>query len=129
MTYSAAHNIRRNADHRVRRTPPENVQLFRSVLLWTVVLELATLVLRFGFSLESTRDTASTIGVMTAGLRVHHSYLGILLLPVAAWLPRRAGWCERKLSGVAGGLVCSDLVHHFAVLWIITGSPQFDLFY
>jgi hypothetical protein len=26
-------------------------------------------------------------------------------------------------------LLASDLVHHFVVLWLLTGSPQFDLFY
>ena len=30
---------------------------------------------------------------------------------------------------LAIGLVVSDLVHHFLVLWPLTGSPQFDLFY
>jgi hypothetical protein len=99
------------------------------VLAWTALFEVVTLVLRFGFSLESTRDTATTVGVLTAGLRVHHSYLGMLLLPAAAWLPRRLTGLERKLAGIAGGLVCSDLVHHFLVLWLLTGSPQFDLFY
>lgn len=112
-----------------RRISAGRAHFFRSVLVWTAVFELVTLALRFGFSLESTRDTASTVGVITAGLRVHHSYLGILLLPLAAWLPRRAGWFEWKLAGIAGGLICSDLIHHFVVLWLITGSPQFDLFY
>ena len=99
------------------------------MLRWTVVFELVTLVLRFGFSLESTRDTASTVGLLTAGLRVHHSYLGMLLLPFAAWLPQRAAWLERRLAAIAAGLVLSDLVHHFVVLWLVTGSAQFDLFY
>lgn len=103
--------------------------MFWGALWWTVLLELLTLVLRFGFSLESTRDTASTIGELTAGIRVHHGYLGVVLLPLAAWLPRRAVRLERGLAGLGGGLLGSDLVHHFVVLWVITGSPQFDLFY
>ncbi|MFM7036816.1 MAG: hypothetical protein ACKO2L_03760 [Planctomycetaceae bacterium] len=100
-----------------------------AMLWWMAAFELVTLVLRFGFSLESTRDTASTVGLLTAGLRVHHSYVGMLLLPVAAWLPQRAAWLERRLAAIAAGLVLSDLVHHFVVLWLITGSAQFDLFY
>jgi hypothetical protein len=99
------------------------------VVFWTVVFELLTLVLRFGFSLESTRDTASTVGYVTAGVRVHHGYVGVALLPLAAWLPLRAVWWERRLAAVGGGLLASDLVHHFVVLWLLTGSPQFDLFY
>ena len=113
----------------VRRPLSGRARFCCAVLAWTALFEVVTLVLRFGFSLESTRDTASTVGVLTAGLRVHHSYLGMLLLPAAAWLPRRATGLERKLAGIAGGLVCSDLVHHFLVLWLLTGSPQFDLFY
>lgn len=111
------------------RTCSGGLRFLGAMLRWTVIFELATLVLRFGFSLESTRDTASTVGLLTAGLRVHHSYLGMLLLPVAAWLPRRAAWLERRLAAIAAGLVLSDLVHHFVVLWLVTGSAQFDLFY
>lgn len=111
------------------RTCSGGLRFLRAMLRWTVIFELVTLVLRFGFSLESTRDTASTVGLLTAGLRVHHSYLGMLLLPAAAWLPRRAAWLERRLAAIAAGLVLSDLVHHFVVLWLVTGSAQFDLFY
>jgi hypothetical protein len=111
------------------RTCSGGLRFLGVMLRWTVIFELVTLVLRFGFSLESTRDTASTVGLLTAGLRVHHSYLGMLLLPVAAWLPRRAAWLERRLAAIAAGLVLSDLVHHFVVLWLVTGSAQFDLFY
>jgi hypothetical protein len=111
------------------RTCSGGLRFLGAMLRWTVIFELVTLVLRFGFSLESTRDTASTVGLLTAGLRVHHSYLGMLLLPVAAWLPRRAAWLERRLAAIAAGLVLSDLVHHFVVLWLVTGSAQFDLFY
>lgn len=103
--------------------------MIRRVIWWTVLFELLTLVLRFGFSLESTRDTASTIGLLTLGVRVHHGYLGVLLLPLAAWLPRRAAVLERQMAGLGGGLLGSDLLHHFVVLWVLTGSPQFDLFY
>lgn len=105
------------------------ISFVSAVILWTFLFEGLTVLLRFGFALESTRDTAATIGVITSGIRVHHSYLGILLLPAAAWLPRRASGLEWLFSSVAAGLVCSDLVHHFVVLWLLTGSPQFDLFY
>ena len=30
---------------------------------------------------------------------------------------------------VGAALVISDLVHHFLVLWPVTGNPQFQLFY
>jgi hypothetical protein len=123
-------NSAQQKNHLLRnRTRAGAFRFLGAMLWWTAVFELLTLVLRFGFSLESTRDTAATVGVLTAGLRVHHSYVGMLLLPVAAWLPRRAAWLEQRLAAISAGLVLSDLVHHFVVLWLVTGSPQFDLFY
>lgn len=102
---------------------------FRQVVCWSfllaVVIEAITVVLRFGLRLESTRDTAM-IGTMTFGLRVHHGYIGLFLLPL--------GWCFPRglrygLWIIGFGLILSDLAHHFVVLWYFTGSPQFDIVY
>lgn len=95
-------------------------------LLLAVLIEAITVALRFGLSLESTRDTASTIGVYTLGLRVHHGYIGLFLIAL--------GWCfprglRHALWIVGIGLLVSDLMHHFFVLWPITGTPQFDFIY
>jgi hypothetical protein len=97
-------------------------------LLLAIVLELFTAWLRFGFGLASSQATAM-LGKCTCGLRIHHGYLGLPIL-LAVWcLPAsQSGW--RKLGVlIAIGLIVSDLVHHFLVLWPITGSPQFDLTY
>lgn len=95
-------------------------------LLLAMLIEAITVGLRFGLRLESTRDTASTVGSLTLGLRVHHGYIGVFLVPLA--------WCfplglRHLLWIVAIGLIVSDFVHHFFVLWPITGSPQFDIIY
>lgn len=84
--------------------------------------------LRFGGSLHSTRDT-QWLSRFTLGLRIHHGYVGFFVI-LLGWLwlhryPRLARWCSR--IGVA--LILSDLLHHFLVLWPLTGSPQFDLYY
>ena len=108
-------------------------QSYRAALWWslalTCIIELVTVVLRFGFELESTRDTASTIGRLTFGIRIHHGYCGLVLMLVAYWLmsryPRLARW--GLIIGLA--LFLSDLIHHFLVLWPLTGSPHFDLTY
>jgi len=106
-----------------------NRQLIVWSVVFTIVFEVFTCVMRFGLRLESTRHTASTIGRLTWGLRIHHSYPGLLLIAVASWVwdpyPRLAFW----LLTIGGGLLLSDLVHHFLVLWPVTGSPQFDLLY
>jgi hypothetical protein len=94
----------------------------------TFLLELLTVVLRFGFSLESSRHTASTVGVLTMGIRIHHGYIGFAML-IAAWFfrsnPLLFAWI--LITGIA--LFASDMIHHFMVLWPATGSPQFHLVY
>ena len=95
-------------------------------LIFGVLIEAITVLLRFGFKLESTRDTAASIGTLTFGLRVHHGYIGLFLVPLAWCFPlglRHALWI------VAISLIFSDFVHHFFVLWPIEGSPQFDFVY
>ncbi len=94
-------------------------------LALAILIEALTVVLRFGFSLESTKDTA-VIGNFTLGLRVHHGYIGLFLILL--------GWCfplglRNALWIVGIGLLVSDLMHHFIVLWYFTGSPQFDIVY
>ena len=94
-------------------------------LLAAIIMEAITIGIRFGLNFESTRDT-SVVGTFTCGLRVHHGYIGLFLIPLAWCAPlglRHALWI------FALGLVLSDLMHHFLVLWPITGDPQFDLVY
>src|SRR5438034_10129421 len=81
-------------------------------LVLAIVIEALTIGLRFGMKLESTKDTAA-IGTFTLGLRVHHGYIGLLLIPL--------GWCFplglRHASWIIGiGLIGSDFMHHFFVL-------------
>jgi len=90
-------------------------------------MELFTVWLRFGLGLQATRDT-SIMGALTCGIRIHHGYVGVLVILFAHVFARPAGLCNFLLMvGIA--LVVSDAVHHLLVLWPITGSPQFDLMY
>jgi hypothetical protein len=102
----------------------------------TLAFEALTCFFRFGLHLQSTRDTAR-LARYTFGLRIHHGYLGIALLLTMTtrccwwrWAHRRLPffvrvWCFR----VGWSLILSDASHHFLVLWPVTGSPQFDIFY
>lgn len=100
-------------------------------VLWGLALaaamEAVTILFRFGFGLQATRDTR-WLRRLTFGLRIHHGYWGVLLLLA---VPFMGAWPHlREAAIVLGlGLAVSDLVHHFAVLWPITGSPEFDLRY
>lgn len=103
----------------------------RVTVAWTLglacLMEAVTCALRFGLALESTRDTAA-LGAWTFGLRIHHGYVGLLILALSPLLRRRPAVREWAVR-VGGALLLSDLIHHFLVLWPITGSPQFDLTY
>lgn len=107
---------------------PRNGGLLRPVLAGAALIEGVTAFFRFGLGLESTRDTASTVGRLTGGIRIHHGYLGVLLLLIA-WRWAREGPARRWGLVIGWSLVLSDLIHHFVVLWLATGSPQFDLVY
>ena len=116
----------------------------RRVVLWSlfaaIVFELITLVSRFGLGLQSTRDT-QFLAAWTMGFRIHHGYVGVLgllcVLLCGLLLPdvQKGKWrgISRGKWGwlliISVGLIASDLIHHFAVLWPLTGSPQFDLTY
>ncbi len=103
-------------------------QIAIDAIILTFLFELLTVILRFGFSLESSRHTASTVGVLTMGLRIHHGYIGIAMI-IAVWFfkskPIVFAWI--LIMGIA--LFASDMIHHFMVLWPATGSPQFHLVY
>ncbi|MGB7346732.1 MAG: hypothetical protein WBD20_21095 [Pirellulaceae bacterium] len=105
----------------------------RQLLTWTiystVAIELLTFVLRFGAGLESTRDTASTIGVLTCGVRIHHSYIGLVIALAAIFLLHRKPIPSRYALVIGLALLFSDLTHHFLVMYSLTGSAQFHLWY
>lgn len=99
------------------------------IIIATIILEAITLFFRFIMNMEATRDTASTIGVLTFGIRVHHGYIGLLLVLVA-WIFAMEWtrvWSWILIIGLA--LFFSDIIHHFMVLWPVTGNPEFHLLY
>ncbi len=102
-------------------------QLILRIFWLTLAIELACIILRFGFGQSSSVATASTIGVLTGGIRIHHGYVGAFMIPVGVWLSEKATGRWILIVGIA--LFLSDMIHHFLVLWPITGSPQFDFVY
>jgi hypothetical protein len=95
-------------------------------LVLTVAFELVSCLIRFGFQVRATRGTRWLRG-LTFGLRIHHGYFGVLLIPLVL-LCRSAAW--RRWGVLIGlALIFSDLAHHFLVLGPLTGNPEFDLVY
>lgn len=100
-----------------------------NLIFWGIVLaiglELITVWARFALGLESTRDT-QLLSMFTFGVRIHHGYIGLLLLALCLFID---GGNRNLIMMIGFALFFSDLIHHFLVLWPITGSHQFDLFY
>jgi len=99
----------------------------RTDLLWILILTTAfeafTCLLRFGLGLKATHHLAP-LHKRTLNLRIHHSYVGAALTLFALTFPSAdplAPWTLRL--GIA--LLASDLIHHFLILWPITGRHEF----
>jgi hypothetical protein len=112
-----------------RRLGDPRWHIIISTLFLTTAIEAITLILRYGFHLESTKHTASTIGALTFGIRIHHSYIGFLMLALFPLMSRIPKNVRSYILIIAISLVLSDFIHHFAVLWPVEGTPQFDLVY
>lgn len=96
------------------------------VLLLTALIEAVTCWCRFGLDLQSTRDTA-WLARFTLGLRVHHGYVGAAMMLVCPLIP--AGPIYTLMLAGGAAMVISDLIHHYCVLWPITGRPEFHVVY
>jgi hypothetical protein len=98
-----------------------------SILVCAAVFELATCVGRFGLKI-SFKEKEAAIKKLTFGIRIHHSHVGIAIILIASVVPLfsfvKASWLA--LLGVIGwGLLLSDAIHHFLVLYLITGNTEF----
>lgn len=95
----------------------------------TFIIELTTMFFRFGLGLQSTVHTASTIGKLTFGIRIHHGYLGLLMLLAFLFSSRIKRLRYSGLWLIIGlSLLISDAIHH-SLLYLLTGSSDFDLVY
>jgi len=93
----------------------------------TFAVELLTVFFRFGLGLRS-GTRGSRIGRLTRGLRIHHGYIGVALLAVAALFGSSSvAGTALFFTGIA--LALSDAIHHFLVLWPLTGAAELDLRY
>lgn len=91
-------------------------------IVGTFAIEFATIIARFGFHLRS--------GVLQRrmrflhGIRLHHGYVGILLLIWAVVGPSPNAWFW--VSGIS--LISSDILHHWCILRWMTGTSEWTFF-
>lgn len=104
-------------------------QLIVWSLLLTAAFEAITVFFRFGFGWRAERMTRSTVGRMTRGIRIHHGYIGAVVMAAGLLIwPMNTIW-EQLWMATGVGLLVSDAVHHFAVLWPIVGHHEFHVVY
>lgn len=96
-------------------------------LLATLIFEIFTVILRFCFGYTADTDLAF-LGFLTGGYRIHHLYVGVVTCAIP-FLITINPFLNDVLLVIGTGLIVSDLVHHYLVLWPITGSPEFHIEY
>lgn len=113
----------------MNQEPLESKRYLFQGLFAAALIELATIFCRYGLGWKSSVQT-SALAPLTFGLRIHHGYVGLLILglviPAKKYLPEKL-FGPLVILGL--GMFLSDLVHHFGVLWYVEGSPEFDLLY
>ena len=92
----------------------------RICLIWclivTVVGELITIICRIAAGGPATAILRPETHVL---IRMHHMFWAIPVLIVAIFVK---GSARMRLVGIAGGLILSDLAHHFVVLPLWVGN-------
>jgi len=104
------------------------LSILKNALALTAVFEAVTILFRFGLKLESTRDTGF-LKYITFGFRIHHGYIGVIVVLLLLLNNNFFGQYSSYAMAIAIALIASDLIHHFLVLWPITGSPVFHIRY
>lgn len=99
------------------------------ILALTILIEGITCFFRFYLGMEATRDTKSLIAPFTGGIRIHHGYIGALLLLFVPLLQKARPRAAKAFLAVGAALFLSDMIHHFCVLLPLTGDPAFHLVY
>src|SRR5262245_35685639 len=100
-------------------------QLMIASLIATLVIEVVTLIFRFCFLIRPEVSPAYSVGMLLAGIRIHHGFFGLLFLFLAMLLRRSKAVLVPWFLVLGIGLLASDIVHHFVILAPILGDPEF----
>lgn len=98
-----------------------------AVFICVVFIEFVTCLGRFGFNIKM-KEHESAVKKLTFGVRIHHGYVGAFLL-LATFAITRLNVIKDFNVGfvyvVGWALLISDIIHHFIVLYFITGRTEF----
>lgn len=95
------------------------------IILLAISLELLTVFVRFKFKIK-TKDVLIKIMKhfdLKKIVHFHHGFVGIIIF-VIAYFYGLFFWAD-----IGFGILISDAIHHFLVLWPIMGSPEFHVLY
>ena len=95
------------------------------VVLTAVIIEFFTVFGRFIFGFRS-RDFLRKAMKYFGWKRVfhfHHLFMGLILMGFSIFFN------GSLLFSLGLGVALSDVIHHFVVLWIIVGDPEFKVVY
>ena len=95
-------------------------------ILWIAgIIEVITIFGRFIFKI-STKDVLMKLMRRYGWKKVihfHHGFVGLIVVGLAVYFRSSLG------VNIGWGLVLSDAIHHFIVLWLIVGDPEFHIVY
>tara|TARA_Y100000310_G_scaffold152352_1_gene151853 strand:+ start:488 stop:793 length:306 start_codon:yes stop_codon:yes gene_type:complete len=92
-------------------------------ILLAVIIELITVITRFGFKLKA-KPLKEKIGFP---VKFHHLYLGIFILVVGLFynITLFSLFGGIALFEIGFGIAFSDVLHHFVVLKLAIGKTEF----
>ena len=99
--------------------------LLKVVLYTALFIELATILVRFVFKVSSKEVYVKIMRKfrLKKFYHFHHLFLGVIVALIFY------SFEQDFLFNIGLGIVSSDLIHHFIVLWLIMGNPEFHVVY
>lgn len=95
------------------------------ILVSAILIELLTIFGRFFFKLNS-KDTYIRIIKkynIKFMIHIHHLFIGLIIFVFSYYFK------SSIFLNLGLGIALSDIIHHFLVLWPITGNPEFHIVY
>ena len=104
-----------------------NAQVLLLTVGVTIFIEVLTLLGRFLIGIRAISDTPVRLQKLTFGYRLHHGYLGLggLFMAGMIWSVGSHWLIWLMIGSIA--LLASDFIHHFCILWPMTGDHEFFL--
>ncbi len=93
------------------------------ILITALAIELVTIIVRFVFKISSKEIYIKIMKrfKLKKFYHFHHLIWGVIIALIF--------YPNEFLFSLGIGIFLSDIVHHFIVLWIIVGNPEFHLVY